>query len=287
MSRTLEVTAHAKLNLTLRVVGRRANGLHLLDGITAFTRFGDRIRVVTRDGPDTVCLGGPFAERVVGENIVVTALARYRAATQLPTGIGIEIEKNIPVAAGLGGGSCDAGAVLRVLQEVATAPLTSGALDKLALSLGADVPACLACRNVRMRGIGEHLEEVGPLPPHGVLLVNPGVPLTAGSVFQRFHGPYSSASPELQMGITEDRLRAFIGKAAHNDLLEPAVSLAPVVSDVLDALSAMAGAVCVGMSGSGATCFALFDGRQPAQLDAGVGKARSLGWWAIGTELLR
>lgn len=285
MFRTLEVTAHAKINLTLRIVGRRGDGLHLLDGITAFSAFGDRIRVGMGGRDDAVRLTGPFATKVEGENIVTTAVNRYRAVTGLATGVAIDIEKNIPVAAGLGGGSCDAGAVLRVLQEVTVVPLGADALADLALSLGADVPACLACRSLRMRGIGERLVNIGPFPRCPVLLVNPGVPLTAGGVFRGFQGPYSAPASFGVKKWSVERLLSIIGDLAHNDLMEPAIYQAPVISEVLAALSALPGASSVGMSGSGATCFALFASIEQGEVEAAAKLMRTRGWWAVGTEL--
>lgn len=286
MRRTLEVTAHAKLNLTLRVIGRRADGLHLLDGITAFARFGDRIRVTTNDGDDQVRLTGPFATKVEGDNIVTTALNRYRAATGWPTGLAIEIQKNIPVAAGLGGGSSDAGAVLRVLQDLAANPLDGTALSELATSLGADVPVCLARQSVRMQGIGERLENIGPLPRSPIMLVNPGVALTAGDVFRRFNGPYAIPSGIVGGGWSAERLTNYIGNVAHNDLIEPAVSLAPIISEMLATLSIISGVRSVGMSGSGATCFAIFGGEESGPVEAAVEMAKSKAWWAVATNLL-
>jgi 4-diphosphocytidyl-2-C-methyl-D-erythritol kinase len=283
---TLDVTAHAKLNLTLRVIGRRADGFHLLDGLTGFCHFGDRIQVTVVDRGDEIHLTGPFASKIDGVNIVATAVERYRAATGLTAGLTIEIEKNIPVAAGLGGGSCDAGAILRVLEKLAPNPMDPAALDQLALSLGADVPACLASESVRMRGIGERLETIGPLPPCGVVLVNPLVALTAGAVFRRFHGPYSAPSTLVEKGWTEDQLVTLIGKDPHNDLIRPACALAPAVPDVLATLGSSSGVRCVGMSGSGATCFGIFDSRYSSEIEIAVEAARARGWWAVGTHLL-
>jgi 4-diphosphocytidyl-2-C-methyl-D-erythritol kinase len=283
---TLEVTAPAKINLTLRVVGRRADGLHLLDGITAFSTFGDLIRISRHDGDDRLHLSGPFASRIDGDNIVSTAIDRYRSATGLGTGLVVDIEKNIPVAAGLGGGSSNAGAVLRVLQSIAKEPLSSAALEAMALSLGADVPSCLALKSVRMRGIGERLSPIGPLPRCPIILVNPGVPLSAGNIFGGFAGPFSAPPPEFLAGGSEKALITYLGPTAQNDLVEVAVRKAPVVSRVLNTLSAIPGAQSVGMSGSGATCFALFSNGENSRVEAGVRHLTDRGWWAVATELL-
>jgi 4-diphosphocytidyl-2-C-methyl-D-erythritol kinase len=284
--RTLELTAHAKLNLTLRVVGRRSDGLHLLDGITVFCMFGDKLRVSESDGADAVSLTGPFAAHVEGENIVSKAVHLYRAVSSSSSRYTIQIEKNIPVAAGLGGGSCDAGAVLRALQRLSAVPIDDNALNKLAIALGADVPVCLACESVRMEGIGERLTAIGPVPALKLVLINPGVPITAGSIFRRFHGPYSAPLPLTEGVWSRERLFAYVGASAHNDLMESAAALAPVVLEVLDALATWPGVRCAGMSGSGATCFAIFGSDEQRHVETAVENARARGWWATGTELL-
>lgn len=285
MTRTLESVAHAKLNLTLRIVGRRADGLHLLDGLTAFTEFGDLVRLSDDRDVDSIYLSGPFASRVEGENIVSKALDRYRAATGFSPGLAIEIEKNIPVAAGLGGGSCDAAAVLRMLQELADNPLGPGELAALAVSVGADVPVCLGSRSARMRGIGERLTPLQTLPTCQVLLVNPGVELSAGQVFKDFHGPYSAPAGIPVGYVDETGLFSMIGAEAPNDLLRPAVTSAPEVAEVLTYLGSLPNVRSVGMSGSGATCFGLFASDTSPNLNGGVDGAREKGWWATATSL--
>jgi 4-diphosphocytidyl-2-C-methyl-D-erythritol kinase len=282
---TLELTAHAKLNLTLRVVGRRADGLHLLDGLTAFCDFGDKVRIDAGVDRDSLHLNGPFAARVEGENIVSRALGLYRDATGLTDPLAIEIEKNIPVAAGLGGGSSDAAAVLRGLQEIYDAPLNSDDLQDLALSLGADVPVCLGCKSARMRGIGERLSNAGPLPPMRLVLVNPGVGLTAGAVFRHYQGPYSGPSPRLPDRWDEVEIIRYIGDMSHNDLMETAVFLAPVVPRVLSTLASCASVRCVGMSGSGATCFAVMESGNERETETLLHAVRAEGWWATATRL--
>ncbi len=288
MIRTLEKVARAKLNLTLRVVGKRADGMHLLDGLAGFTDFGDRVRISTGQERDSLRVIGPFEDRVQGENIALTALNRFRNATPVPDGVAIEIEKNIPVAAGLGGGSCDAAAVLNLLQEIAAAPLDPAALLDLAVSLGADVPVCLGSKSALMRGIGEVLLPVGALPALPILLVNPGVELTAGQIFRNFRGPYSSPAPiQTDEFNTESGLLTWMGPRAHNDLIAPAARAAPVVLEVLTRLSQSGGIRSVGMSGSGSTCFAMFGGPDAEyHIRSTEEAARRRGWWTVGTTLL-
>lgn len=285
MIRTLEAAAPAKLNLTLRVVGKRADGLHLLDSLTVFTEFGDRVRVTTGQKADRVEVSGPFAKAIDGENIVSKALDRYRALTNISGGLSIEIEKNIPVSAGLGGGSCDVGAVLTILQDIADYPLSTAALYALAVSIGADVPVCFSGQSARMRGIGEDLSAIGPVPRLKVVLVNPGVGLSAGNVFRAFRGPFSSPAhfPE-RLSETEELL-AHIGAEPRNDLLATAMDLAPVVTDVLAYLRGLPGVRSTGMSGSGATCFAVFSGGDTDAVASTLEGARERGWWSTLTTL--
>jgi 4-diphosphocytidyl-2-C-methyl-D-erythritol kinase len=284
--RTLESVAHAKLNLTLRLVGKRADGMHFLDGLTAFTAFGDRVRIVTGQSEDSIRVSGRFASRLIGENIVSVALDRYRSATPIAGGLSIEIEKNIPIAAGLGGGSCDAGTVLRMLQSIAPAPLDADSLGALAVTLGADVPVCLESAGARMRGTGDVLAPAGPLPSVTVLLVNPWVELTAGQVFRRFQGPFSAPAVVPDDVSSEDGLLAFMGRRARNDLIAPATEAEPVIAEVLDFLSEVCGARSTGMSGSGATCFAIFSGGDAHTVVLAENQARQRGWWAQRTTLL-
>jgi len=285
VTRTLEAVAHAKLNLTLHVVGKRVDGLHLLDSLTAFTEFGDRVRVTTNQRADRVQVSGPFAARIEGDNIVAIALERYRSLTDTPGGLAMEIEKNIPVAAGLGGGSCDVGAVLRILQEIVVQPLGDEALNALAVSIGADVPVCLSAKAARMRGIGERISPIGPFPPCPVVLVNPGTELSAGQVFQAFRGPFSGPSVISTALANEESLLAHLGTDPRNDLVGTASTLAPAISEVLAYLRDLPGVRSIGMSGSGATCFAVFSVEENRELTTAVDGAREQGWWATFTTL--
>jgi 4-diphosphocytidyl-2-C-methyl-D-erythritol kinase len=286
VSQTLETIAPAKLNLTLRVIGRRADGFHLLDGITAFTAFGDRLRVQSVGTRDTISLSGPFAGNIDGENIVSIALKAYRSATTIPGALAIDVEKNIPVSAGLGGGSCDAAALLRILQTLAPVPLPNSELNEMAISLGADVPVCLASNSARMRGIGERLRNIGPLPPVPLVLINPGIGVSAGNVFREFAGPYAPAREPVVENWTEELLFDHIRRRGHNDLIAPAVSLAPEILDVLETLEARTDVRASGMSGSGATCFALFNSNGLDAAQAVAKAAVSNGWWATVSKLL-
>lgn len=286
MLRTLDLTAHAKLNLTLRVTGRRADGYHLLDGMTAFCDFGDRIQVRLTDDGDRLAVFGPFAKAVSGDNIVIAVRDRFRSLAGWRQALEIEVDKRIPVAAGLGGGSSDAAAVLRALQGLYPGPAIAGdAMRALALSLGADVPVCLAGEPARMRGIGESLIPIGPLPELTIVLANPGIEVSSSEIFRGFVGPYSPPRTIISKQWTADDLVDFLGLRPRNDLLRPALAVAPEIAEVLRFFEALQGILSHGMSGSGATCFAILDASSDADVQEVVARIRQRGWWGVGTKL--
>lgn len=259
--------APAKINLALHVRRRRDDGYHDLETLFAFTRFGDRLAATEADdwalevqGP-TADASGPL-----GENLVLWAAHGFAAATGIRERYAFTLEKQIPVAAGLGGGSADAGAALRLLNRLAGHPLAEADLERLGATLGADVPACVRSRPALGTGAGEALRDVGRLPPMGVLLVNPRVAVPTGPVFRAWDG--ADRGP---LGAD--------WRAARNDLEAPAIRLQPVIADVLAWLRKLPGASLVRMSGSGATCFALFEGAVPS-VEA------PNGWWVQPTALL-
>jgi 4-diphosphocytidyl-2-C-methyl-D-erythritol kinase len=248
-------TAYAKLNLALHVRAREADGYHRIETLFAFCEDGD---VVTAEPAESLSLdvSGPFAGALAGEgdNLVLRA-ARAAGATAA-----IRLDKRLPVAAGLGGGSADAAAVLR---------LFGGSMD-LAATLGADVPACLLSRTARGEGRGDQIEpvEVPGLAGTPVLLVNPNIPLATGPVFRGWDG--------VDRGPLGD------WEAGRNDLEAPARALVPEIGTVLEALS---GARIARMSGSGATCFGLYDNDAARDADAARIAAARPGWWLSQTRL--
>ncbi len=287
MSRALELAAPAKLNLFLRVVGRRPDGYHCLDGLAAFCAFGDTVglRAGGGDGPDRVEVTGPFAGRVEAPDLVARAIAAWRAASGLLPPVRATVRKRIPVAAGLGGGSADAAAALRGLQALAPEPLPGGALLEVARSLGADVPLCLAGAPARTRGIGDRLDPAGPLPALPAVLAAPEAALLSGEVFRRFDGPFSPPAPDMRGPWTAAALFELLEREGGNDLLRPAAALAPAVGEVLAELAALAGARHAGMSGSGSACFALFAPGDEAAATQGAAALARRGLWAVATRL--
>ncbi|MDO5612420.1 MAG: 4-(cytidine 5'-diphospho)-2-C-methyl-D-erythritol kinase [Paracoccus sp. (in: a-proteobacteria)] len=260
--------APAKLNLTLHVTGRRGDGYHLLDSLVVFARVGDVIALSS--GALSLRIDGPFAPGLgAGDDNLC-----LRAARAIGGDAAIRLTKNLPVASGIGGGSADAAAVLRGFARQGLA------LPASPERLGADVPVCLAGRPARMRGVGEMLDPVPAIPPVPVVLVNPGVAVATPAVFAALDRRDNPPMPAPDWRDAEGLIR--FAAACRNDLQAPAIRIAPAIGDVLDALTAT-GARLARMSGSGATCFGLFD--TPAQARAAADALRRPGWWVAQTEL--
>lgn len=279
-------TARAKVNLYLHVVGRRADGYHLLDSLVAFADMGDVLRA--RSAP---CLGlaveGPFAPDLAPEpdNLVLRA-ARALAATAAigESGGALTLVKNLPVAAGLGGGSADAAAALRILSDLWAVRIDPARLMMLAQGLGADVPVCLAGRAAFIGGVGEKVEPAPALPPAGLVLVNPRVPLATPSVFKARSGAFSMPARFSTLPRDVGELAALLRERT-NDLTDAAVALVPAIKDVLDVLAASPGCLLSRMSGSGATCFGLYADEAGARKAAAWIAARAPAWWIAPTRL--
>jgi len=289
VSAPLVEQAPAKINLTLRVLGRRADGYHELESLVAFADFADTLGLQP-DEATALDISGPFAgpSGPVSDNLVLKAVAALRQ--QLPglTAGRFRLEKNIPVAAGIGGGSADAAAALRLLARANRIALDDSRLSAAALRVGADVPVCLDPRPRIMRGIGDRLSAALDLPLLPAVLVNPGVPLATRDVFAKFAGV--QANTEIaEVPRQPDALIEFFG-AHGNDLTPGAIACLPVIADVLMALRALPGVRLARMSGSGPTCFALFASPGEASAAAQRLKAERTDWWVhcttIGTVAL-
>ncbi len=267
--------AHAKVNLWLNVVGRRDDGYHLLDSLVAFVDLADRVEA-RPDDRLSLDLDGPLAGALAGEadNLVLRAARLLADRAGVAPRAAIRLTKHVPVAAGLGGGSADAAAVLRELLDLWRVAMPEEELFDLAARLGADVPMCLAGRAAFVSGIGERLTWAPPLPPGAVLLVNPAVAMPTRDVFAARHGAFSAERPVPQPWRDLAELADVLAERG-NDLTEAAVSLAPLVGQVLEALGRN-GARYAAMSGSGATCFALYDSPELAQRAASV---LPPAWW--------
>ena len=257
MGATLLEMAHAKINLTLRVLGRRADGYHEIESLVAFADVADALTLQPGDD-GTLEITGPFANEsgAVADNLVLNALVAARGhIADLEAGR-FSLEKNIPVAAGLGGGSADAAAALRLIACANRITLDDPRLMSAALTVGADVPVCLQSRARIMRGIGELLSVPIDLPLLPAVLVNPRLPLATRNVFSRFAGVQSRralADVPREFGALVEFL-----KLHDNDLTAAACACTPVVEEVLEVLNTLTGVRLARMSGSGPTCFALF-----------------------------
>lgn len=260
--------APAKINLALHVTGRRADGYHLLDSLVAFAAAGDVVRL--EPGPLALRIDGPFAADLPGGDNLCLRAARLAGADAA-----ITLTKNLPVASGIGGGSADAAAVLRGLARLGH-PLPAGTEG-----LGADVPVCLASGPARMQGVGEDVTPLPPLPAIPMVLVNPGVALSTPQVFAALTARDHPGLPAIPRFAGLADLRGWLG-TTRNDLEPAALSLAPVIGQVLSALTGT-GAGFARMSGSGATCFGLYETPAAARIAATALKQH--GWWAVATEL--
>jgi 4-diphosphocytidyl-2-C-methyl-D-erythritol kinase len=271
--------APAKINLCLHVTGRRADGYHLLDSLVVFAGVGDRVSG-TLGGPPSLTVEGPMAAGLTGEgdNLVL------RAARAMGVSARIVLEKHLPVSSGIGGGSADAAATLRLLARLSGKPLPDAAA---VLALGADVPVCLAGRPVRMTGIGEVLAPLPPLPAAWLVLANPGVAVSTPAIFRALTRVENSPLPrEVPRLKTVADLAAFV-MMQRNDLEPPAIALEPVIARVKAALTAQEGCLMARMSGSGATCFGLFADPLSASAAARALRAAAPGWWVADAPLLQ
>ena len=283
--------ARAKINLTLKVLGRRPDGYHDIESLVAFAEIGDRV-VLTRGHECRVVTSGPFADDIDGPNLLDKALSLLRELDpklQLGT---VLLEKNLPVAAGLGGGSADAAALLRAVRSANPERAGAVAWHALAARLGADVPVCLAGTPALISGVGDKVEPLGPahrLPTMAAVLVNPRLPLPTAQVYRALAaGPTSAAGqPSALPRSFSDPADLVDAVRLHgNDLERPAISLLPAIADIKAALAAQPGCRIVAMSGSGPTCFGIFADEAAAQNAAGALTRAYPRWWVVATEVV-
>ena len=277
--------APAKINLTLRVLGRREDGYHEIESLVGFTDISDTLSLRPRAGVE-LDISGPFAAACgpMADNLVFKAVTALRERVGHLTAGRFLLDKQIPVAAGIGGGSADAAAALRLLARANGIARDDARLASAALFVGADVPVCLESRARIMRGVGELLSAPLPIPSMPAVLVNPNVPVPTRAVFAAFAG---SERTEKFIGNVPAKWEAMLGflKEHENDLTRAAIACAPVITDVLMALRALPAVQLVRMSGSGPTCFALF--RSPGEAMAAARRLQieRKDWWAQATTI--
>jgi 4-diphosphocytidyl-2-C-methyl-D-erythritol kinase len=282
MQDVLKETARAKLNLALHVLGRRMDGYHELDSIVAFTTFGD-ILALQRADEDTLAVTGPFAADVpLGpENLVSQTVQRARTLYEacgvaLPP-LAITLEKNIPVAAGLGGGSADAAAAMRLIMKQMRSDLPKADLFAELIGLGADVPVCYRQQACRMQGIGELIKPLSKPQKGHLVLVNPLKPCATSEVFRALG---LAPGQNHKFGINIE-----VPSRWRNDLQEPAIAVLPEIAQMLDELALLPGVGRVGMTGSGATCFAFSPSEETSHAMAKALAGAHPQWWVMATSL--
>lgn len=286
----LAETARAKINLTLRVLGRRDDGYHALESVVSFARCGDAVALEV-DAAEGVATSGAFAQAIDGANLLEKTL-RLVHETAPGVRLGhVQLGKELPVAAGLGGGSADAAALLRLIARAN--PKIAASVDWMALAaqLGADVPVCFRNAPALMWGIGERLMDLPPVsptpPPIPAVLVNPRLPLATAAVFKALNAgtaPRDAPAPGAHALRSINDVVGLMQRVG-NDLEPVAERLLPAIGDVKRALGAQGGCLGVALSGSGPTCFALFgSGEAAASAAARIARAQP-GWWTVATEI--
>ncbi len=278
--------APAKINLALHVTGRRADGYHLLESLVVFTRYGDRLQAKAT-GADSFSVSGPFAPSLPCDrgNLVVRArdLMRRRFGAEAAAPVALHLEKNLPIASGIGGGSSDAAAALGLLARFWDLKAASASLSEIALELGADVPMCLYGTPLLARGIGANLEPLDGLPALPVVLVNPGLPLATPAVFAALLNRKNPPLPPFRAhGGNLAEIVDWL-KTTRNDLEAPALSLMPEIGGVLSRLRAE-GARLARMSGSGATCIGIFSCTDEAERAAATIAGKHPDWFVRATS---
>lgn len=290
-AKTFSLHAPAKINLFLHVTGRRDDGYHLLQSIVVFAEAGDHL-TFTRHDSLFIDVEGYFADDVGdlrGNLVYKAAQALGREYRITPTGM-ITLQKNLPVASGIGGGSSDAATTLRGLSKLWALPEEKERLRRLGATLGADVPACLVRRPVWMEGIGEKMMAMPEMPDMHLVLVTPPVSTPTPEVFARFARRFSGRySAPIQFGGRRKTLQEWIAdlRFYRNDLTDAAIEVSPDIRRALQAIESTPNCHIARLSGSGATCFGIYD--NPAAAAAAVNKIRQEypTWWVKASGLFR
>ncbi len=279
----IEETAFAKINLDLRICRRRTDGYHDLDSLVVFAQIGDRLLFEPADS-FSLCVEGRFAgELAEGDDNLVQVAAEALARTlSRRAEARVTLDKRLPVAAGLGGGSADAAATLRGLARLWEIGLPADDLQPLAATIGADVPVCLGSRPARMEGTGERLTPFDLPEPLPMLLVNPGIPVSTADVFGALEAMSGERSRAVPGSDGAAGWRRGLAEGV-NDLQAPAMRIAPVIGQVLKTVGALLGCTLARMSGSGATCFGLFEDGPSLERAAAHIRASRPGWWVAAT----
>ena len=280
----LEEKASAKVNLCLQIVGQKSNGFHLLDSIVGFTEFGDHLSFKKSDELELTAKGA-FSDQIPVDksNLILKAAELLRTINNIKAGAHITLTKNLPPSAGLGGGSSDAAATIRGLSRLWDTDLPE--IDDL-MTLGSDLPVCIKQKTQHMKGFGEVLEEINAFPNLPILLVNPLKKVSTQTVFRMLKNkknpPLSKYEKLFQ--AKKDWINWLL--LQRNDLMEPAVKVEPVISEVLRLISKQISVEKVSMSGSGATCFGIFENKHDCDLAMQRVRLERPDWWSVSTEII-
>jgi 4-diphosphocytidyl-2-C-methyl-D-erythritol kinase len=290
-ARSVRAFAPAKVNLLLHVGDRRADGYHDLQSLVAFASVGDELRLEQSESL-SLAIEGAFASSLASDetNLALRAARALSATTANRGHVHIVLRKNLPVASGIGGGSADAAATLRGLVHLWQLDIDRSALLRIAEDLGSDVPVCMSSMPSWMEGRGERVTELPPLPALSLVLVNPGIAISTGAVFDALTRRRGIEGTMPTVFSNPDTLLEFL-RVTSNDLEPAALSIAPVIGDVLKALAGTRNIELARMSGSGATCFGLFRSERDAVAAASSLRQARRDWWvqeasfyAIGTD---
>lgn len=281
--------APAKINLALHVTRRREDGYHDLESLVVFAEVADELEAETAPR-DALTISGPFGQGLNGgdTNLVMRAVAAFRARwpNAVPHGLALRLTKNLPVAAGIGGGSADAAAALRLMAGLSNQPVALPDLSDIAARLGADVPACLVSTPLLARGVGELLEPLPQFPNCHLVLVNPLIPLATADVFRRLRDHDNYPLPALPDPLTRPAQLGIWLAETRNDLQPPAIKLVPAIGDIIADLAETQGCILARMSGSGATVFGLFGSSGQAHQAAQVMRERNPDHWVAAAPLI-
>ncbi|HWJ89235.1 MAG TPA: 4-(cytidine 5'-diphospho)-2-C-methyl-D-erythritol kinase [Pelagibacterium sp.] len=281
--------APAKVNLALHVVGQREDGFHLLHMLCVFTELADLVSAQPAE-TDALTVSGPFGPDLpIGRsNLVWRALEKFRARfpDHLPAGLAIHLEKHLPVASGLGGGSADAAAVLRLLGRISTQPVADGDLFALAATLGSDVPMCLLSQTCEVSGVGEQILPLQTFPRLYLVLVNPLEQVSTPNVFRALLHKQNDPMPPVPEPFDRAALVSLWLSDTRNDLETPAKALVPAIGPVIAAIGATSGCVVARMSGAGATCFGLYGSAGAAHQAAHDLREHFPTYWIAATPIL-
>lgn len=281
--------APAKVNLALHVTGRRADGYHELESLVVFVDVADEVTARPAKG-DRLRVTGPFAAAAGSgdSNLVMRAVKAFRERwpNRLPDGLDIALTKNLPVAAGIGGGSADAAAMLRLLVAIGEGEFRLADLRALALTLGADVPACLMSRPCEVRGVGEIVHPLKGFPATHLVLVNPLIPVVTADVFRRLEQRDNPPMPALPKPLTRPAQLGLWLAETRNDLEAPAIALVPAIGLLLRQMRVLDGCALARMSGSGGTVFGLFGSAAQAHQAAHEMRAKHPDYWVAAAPVI-